>query len=108
MIVNGIILSEDGKKLSKRLRNYAPPQEVLDKLGADALRLFLINSPAVKAEDLRFSEKGVMEMSRAVLLPFWNAYSFFVTYANVDGWVPEDMSAPEGGTELDLDNIPVK
>ena len=101
VIVNGIILSEDGKKLSKRLRNYAPPQEVLDKLGADALRLFLINSPAVKAEDLRFSEKGVMEMSRAVLLPFWNAYSFFVTYANVDGWVPEDMSAPEGGTELD-------
>ncbi|NLG17558.1 MAG: isoleucine--tRNA ligase [Fibrobacter sp.] len=101
VIVNGIILSEDGKKLSKRLRNYAPPGEVLDKLGADALRLFLINSPAVKAEDLRFSEKGVMEMSRAVLLPFWNAYSFFVTYANVDGWVPKEISVPQGGTELD-------
>jgi len=101
VIVNGIILAEDGKKLSKRLRNYAPPEEVLNQLGADALRLFLINSPAVKAEDLRFSEKGVMEMSRAVLLPFWNAYSFFVTYANVDGWKPAGIEPPKGGTELD-------
>jgi len=101
VIVNGIILAEDGKKLSKRLRNYAPPEDVLNQLGADALRLFLINSPAVKAEDLRFSEKGVMEMSRAVLLPFWNAYSFFVTYANVDGWKPSGIQPPTGGTELD-------
>ena len=101
VIVNGIILAEDGKKLSKRLRNYAPPEDVLNQLGADALRLFLINSPAVKAEDLRFSEKGVMEMSRAVLLPFWNAYAFFVTYANVDGWKPAGIEPPAGGTELD-------
>jgi isoleucyl-tRNA synthetase len=101
VIVNGIILAEDGKKLSKRLRNYAPPEDILNKLGADALRLFLINSPAVKAEDLRFSEKGVMEMSRAVLLPFWNAYSFFVTYADVDGWKPSTLEPPAGGTELD-------
>lgn len=101
VIVNGIILAEDGKKLSKRLKNYAPPEEILNKLGADALRLFLINSPAVKAEDLRFSEKGVMEISRAVLLPFWNAYSFFVTYANVDNWVPKDGQPPQNGTELD-------
>lgn len=101
VIVNGIILSEEGKKLSKRLKNYAPPEEVLGELGADALRLFLINSPAVKAEDLRFSEKGVMEMSRAILLPFWNAYSFFVTYALVDGWKPASCEPPAEGTELD-------
>ena len=101
VIVNGIILAEDGKKLSKRLKNYAPPEEILNKLGADALRLFLINSPAVKADDLRFSEKGVMEISRAVLLPFWNAYSFFVTYANVDNWIPKDCQPPQNGTELD-------
>ena len=62
VIVNGIVLAEDGKKLSKRLKNYAPVEVVLEKLGADALRLFLINSPAVKAEDLRFSEAGVWEM----------------------------------------------
>lgn len=101
VIVNGIILSEDGKKLSKRLKNYAPPEDILRTLGADALRLFLINSPAVKAEDLRFSEKGVTEMSRSILLPFWNAYSFFVTYASVDGWKPAGPEPPEGGTELD-------
>ncbi len=101
VIVNGIILAEDGKKLSKRLKNYVPVDEIIDKLGADALRLFLVNSPAVKAEDLRFSEKGVLEMSRAVLLPFWNAYSFFVTYSNVDGWKPSSDQAPKCGTELD-------
>jgi isoleucyl-tRNA synthetase len=101
VIVNGIILSEDGKKLSKRLRNYAPPEEILNRLGADALRLFLINSPAVKAEDLRFSENGVLEMSRAVLLPFWNAYTFFVTYANVDGWSPPLSITLVSDNELD-------
>jgi isoleucyl-tRNA synthetase len=101
VIVNGIILSEDGKKLSKRLKNYAPPEDVLGKFGADALRLFLINSPAVKAEDLRFSEQGVLEMSRAVLLPFWNAYAFFVTYANVDGWRPKAVTPPDKCVELD-------
>jgi isoleucyl-tRNA synthetase len=101
VIVNGILLDEEGKKLSKRLKNYAPVEVILDKLGADALRLFLVNSPAVKAEDLRFSEKGVLEMSRAVLIPFWNAYSFFVTYANVDSWKPKSLSAPTDGTELD-------
>jgi len=101
VIVNGIILSEEGKKLSKRLKNYAPPEEVLTKLGADALRLFLINSPAVKAEDLRFSEAGVLEMSRSVLLPFYNAYSFFVTYANVDGWAPPQSPKVKSSNELD-------
>ncbi|MDR0307957.1 MAG: isoleucine--tRNA ligase [Chitinispirillales bacterium] len=101
VIVNGIILAADGKKLSKRLKNYAPPEVVLNELGADSLRLFLINSPAVKADDLRFSEEGVREMSRAILLPFWNAYSFFVTYANVDKWKPSGESLPDGGAELD-------
>lgn len=101
VVVNGIILAEDGKKLSKRLRNYVPPTEVLNTLGADALRLFLINSPAVKAEDLRFSEHGVREMSRAILLPFWNAYSFFVTYANVDGWKPDGGEWKPSENELD-------
>jgi len=101
VVVNGIILAEDGKKLSKRLRNYTPPEEILDKLGADALRLFLINSPAVRAEDLRFSEHGVTEMARAVLLPYWNAYSFFVTYANVDGWRPPQQPRFDSENELD-------
>ncbi len=101
VVVNGIVLAEDGKKLSKRLKNYAPPQEILERLGADALRLFLINSPAVRADDLRFSEAGVLEMARSVLIPFWNAYSFFVTYANVDGWEPSADSRLSSDSELD-------
>ena len=101
VIVNGIILAEDGTKMSKRLKNYAPPQEIMEKIGADAIRLFLINSPAVKAEDLRFSEEGVLSIARSVLIPFWNAYSFFVTYTNADNWKPTSYDAPHSDNELD-------
>ena len=57
--------------------------------GADAMRLYLINSPLVRAEELRFSEQGVRDTVRRLLLPWWNAYKFFVTYAQVDGWRPD-------------------
>lgn len=76
-IVNGIILAEDGKKMSKRLKNYPDPSLILKQHGADALRLFLINSPAVRAEPVRFQESGVKEVVTKVLLPLWNSYRFF-------------------------------
>lgn len=76
-IVNGIVLAEDGKKMSKRLKNYPDPTLVMDKYGADALRLYLINSPVVRAESLRFKESGVKEVVSKVLLPLWNSYQFF-------------------------------
>jgi len=101
VIVNGIILAEDGNKMSKRLKNYAPPQEIMEKIGADAIRLFLINSPAVKAEDLKFSEAGVLDVARSVLIPFWNAYSFLVTYINEDNWKPANTDAPKSDNDLD-------
>ena len=88
VVVNGMVLAEDGKKMSKRLKNYPEPEEILDEHGADALRLYLINSPLVRAEELRFSERGVRETVRRLLLPWWNAYKFFVTYALVDEWRP--------------------
>jgi isoleucyl-tRNA synthetase len=88
VIVNGLILAEDGKKMSKRLKNYPEPEQIFDRYGADALRAYLIDSPVVRAEDLRFSEDGIREVLRQVILPLWNAYSFFVTYANLDGWAP--------------------
>ncbi len=88
VIVNGLILAEDGKKMSKRLKNYPEPEEILDRYGADALRAYLIDSPVVRAEDLRFSEAGIRDVLRQVILPLWNAYSFFVTYANLDGFSP--------------------
>ncbi|KAF3363318.1 Isoleucine--tRNA ligase [Chlamydiales bacterium STE3] len=89
VIVNGIILAEDGTKMSKRLKNYPDPMEVVHKYGADAVRLYMMHSPAVKGDDLCFSEGGVELVLRQILLPMWNAYSFFLTYANVYAWCPE-------------------
>ena len=76
-VVNGIVLAEDGKKMSKRLKNYPDPITVIDKYGADALRLYMIDSPVVRAEPLRFKESGVNEIVKKVLLPLWNSYKFF-------------------------------
>jgi isoleucyl-tRNA synthetase len=92
VIVNGIVLAEDGKKMSKRLKNYPDPLYILDSYGADAMRFYLMSSPAVQAQDLRFTEKGVDEVVKSVLLPLWNAYSFFVTYANIDKFNPKKLS----------------
>ncbi|EOD50003.1 Isoleucyl-tRNA synthetase [Neofusicoccum parvum] len=76
-VVNGIVLAEDGKKMSKRLKNYPDPSKIMDEYGSDALRLYLINSPVVRAEPLRFKEAGVREIVSKVLLPLWNSYNFF-------------------------------
>jgi isoleucyl-tRNA synthetase len=88
VVVNGMILAEDGKKMSKRLKNYPDPVQVIHSYGADALRLYMISSAVVRGESLRFSEKGVKEIVRSVLLPYWNVYSFFTTYANIDSYTP--------------------
>lgn len=89
VIVNGIVSAEDGKKMSKRLKNYTEPEVLMEKFGADALRLYMINSGVVKAEELRFSDEGVKDMVRRTLLPWYNAFKFFHTYAQVDGWDPK-------------------
>ena len=101
VVVNGMVLAEDGKKMSKRLKNYPDPTDLLDTYGADALRLYLIHSPVVRAENLRFSENGVKQVLRDLLIPWWNAFSFFVTYANVDGWHEERLHRPDSPHELD-------
>ncbi|MDR0410652.1 MAG: isoleucine--tRNA ligase [Treponema sp.] len=87
-IVSGLVLASDGKKMAKSLRNYTDPTEVVNQFGADALRLFLIHSAVVKADDLRYSDEGVRDALKSVLIPLWNAYTFFVTYANIDHIVP--------------------
>ena len=89
VVVNGLVLAEDGRKMSKRLKNYPEVDYVFDKYGADALRLFLMNSAAIKAGELLFSEKGVEDVIKRYHLPLWNTYSFFVTYAKVDNWDPK-------------------
>jgi len=78
VIVNGLVLAADGKKMSKRLRNYPDPVDVINAYGSDALRLYLVNSPVVHADDLRFREEGVSDVLKDVLLPWFHAYRFLV------------------------------
>ncbi|NOX50296.1 MAG: isoleucine--tRNA ligase, partial [Gammaproteobacteria bacterium] len=89
VIVNGMVMAQDGKKMSKRLRNYTAPDELMEKYGADALRLYLINSGLVRGEEQRFTDAGVRDMARRALLPWYNAFSFLKTYAGIDGWSPD-------------------
>ncbi|XP_066962999.1 isoleucine--tRNA ligase, cytoplasmic isoform X2 [Macrobrachium rosenbergii] len=78
LIVNGLVLAEDGQKMSKRKKNYPDPMYMVDKYGADALRLYLTNSPSVRGENLRFKELDVFNLLKEVFIPWLNAYRFFV------------------------------
>lgn len=78
LIVNGLVLAADGKKMSKRLNNYPNPQEIVESLGADAVRMYLCNSPVVRAEPLKFKEEGVRDVVKDVFLPWYNAYRFLI------------------------------
>lgn len=111
VIVNGLILAEDGQKMSKRKKNYPDPMYIMDTYGADAMRLYMLASTVVRGGDMLFSEAqgekvtdqgktiqtppGVRDTMRTVLLPLWNAYSFFITYARVDEWQPTADELPE-------------
>jgi len=81
VIVNGIVLAEDGKKMSKRLQNYPDPSLIFEKYGADALRYYLLTSPVMLAENLNFSEKGVSDALRKVDMLVWNVYKFYEMFA---------------------------
>ncbi len=82
VIVNGVILAADGKKMSKRLKNYPDPMEVVEKYGVDSLRLYLMSSPVMKAENLNFNEKEVADLRRRVFIIWWNVLSFYKMFAD--------------------------
>jgi isoleucyl-tRNA synthetase len=86
-VCHGIVLDENRQKLSKRLKNYPDPVGVFNTYGADALRWYMVSSPLLSGGDLAMPKDGkaIGEAVRAVLLPIWNAYSFFTLYANIDG-----------------------
>jgi len=85
-VVHGVILGDDGRKASKRLRNYVDPEEMFASYGADAVRWFLLSSAVLRGQDLMFTRKGVADAARQVLNPIWNAWHFFALYANTDGY----------------------
>lgn len=92
VVVTGVILGTDGRKMSKNYGNYPDPKEMLQKYGGDALRLYLLGAPVMHGEDIRISELEYRNQVRGILLLLWNVYNFFVTYANVDGWSPQKNS----------------
>jgi isoleucyl-tRNA synthetase len=103
-VVTGLILAEDGAKMSKSLGNFPDPALVLDQYGADAMRAYLINSPVLRADPLRFREDGVRDVVRTVLLRLWSAYSFFTTYAEADRITLADLeSAPPVADRAEID-----
>ncbi len=86
VLVEGVILGTDGRKMSKNFKNYPDPREMLDKYGGDALRFYLLGSPVMKGEDILISEDAYKSQIRGTMLILWNTYNFFVTYANLDAW----------------------
>ncbi|WDE98252.1 isoleucine--tRNA ligase [Lentisphaera profundi] len=88
VIVNGLVLAKDGRKMSKSERNFTAPDSLMEDFGADALRLYLITSGLVRGEEQKFDDKGVKDMVRTALLPWFNSFKFFKTYADLDGWDP--------------------
>ena len=86
VICHGILLADDGAKLSKKLRNYTEPEDIFSKQGSDALRWYFMSSNIVRGGDARISDQAIDEVVRQVILPIWNAYSFFTLYANVEDY----------------------
>ena len=96
VLVEGVILGTDGRKMSKNYGNYPDPKELLTKYGGDALRLYLLGSPVMHGEDILISEEQYRNQVRGTLLVLWNVYNFFVTNALVDKWQPAKKTGKSG------------
>lgn len=90
VVVEGVILGTDGRKMSKNYGNFPDPKKLIETYGGDALRMYLLGSPVMNGEDIRISEIDYRDQVRGSLLILWNVYNFFVTYANIDNWKPGD------------------
>lgn len=95
VLTTGTIAGNDGKKMSKSLGNFPNPNNVLENYSADALRFYLLSSPLMNARNIDFSESAIKDIQRKVLGTLWNSYSFFVLYAEIDNWKPEDNNQKE-------------
>lgn len=93
VIVTGMVLAEDGKKMSKKLKNYPDPWKVLTTYGADALRFYLFTSPIVEADSLNFSERDLQTVQRGFINLLWNVKTFYLTYATDDVRLAKPRSA---------------
>ena len=85
-VSHGIVLGNDGQKMSKSLRNYPDVNEVFDTFGSDAMRWFLMASPVLRGGNLVVTEQGIREAVRQAILPLWNSWYFFALYANAEAY----------------------
>ena len=94
-ICTGLLMAEGGQKLSKRLKNYPDPNEVLENIGSESLRWFLVSSPVLKGGNLAVDKEGkeIAKASRAALIPLWNAFYFFTLYANAEEYKAKEISS---------------
>lgn len=88
VITTGVMAGTDGRKMSKSYGNYPDPKATIEKYGADPIRLYFMGSRLMTAEDVSFNEESIKDQIKTILLPLWNSYSFFVTYANMKGFEP--------------------
>jgi valyl-tRNA synthetase len=86
VITTGVINGNDGRKMSKSFGNYPDPKMAIEKYGADPIRFYMLNSPLLSGGDMDFREEQIVDTIKGVMLPLWNTYSFFTTYANIDTW----------------------
>ncbi len=100
-IVHGTILAKDGKKLSKSSKNYTDPMQLMKQYGTDAFRLYLYQTGAMLIGDLLFDESGIQDAYQQIILPYWNACNFYISYANIDGFMPEKLEEPVSDNQLD-------
>ncbi len=100
-VVHGTILAKDGKKLSKSSKNYTDPMELMKRYGTDAFRLYLYQTKAMLIGDLLFDESGIQDAYQQLLLPYWNACNFYISYANIDGFHPDGLTPPKSDNQLD-------
>jgi isoleucyl-tRNA synthetase len=87
-VCHGVLLGTDGRKMSKRLRNYPDPMDVIAAHGSDALRIALLSSPIVRGTDTRFDEDAVRDAARRFVIPLWNTFHYFTSYAALDAFEP--------------------
>ncbi|MDP3957015.1 MAG: isoleucine--tRNA ligase [bacterium] len=87
-VTTGTIAGKDGRKMSKSYGNYTDPQILLDRYGADAFRLYLMQSPLMEGENLNFNDKELEDIVKGPFRMLWNSYSFFTMYASIDNWQP--------------------
>jgi isoleucyl-tRNA synthetase len=92
-VCTGLLMAEGGQKLSKRLKNYPDPNEVLDSIGSDALRWFLVSSPVLKGGNLAVDKEGkeIAKAARVAQIPLWNAFYFFTLYANAENYAAKEV-----------------